>query len=168
MRLFETKATRHSCSATAQKTGKTGTVTGFTGDKRRLFRFSRVYVRRSSNRPDVSLKLTVPATCSPGLLQERSHVSQGWDRRQCFSSVYTKSDCVLNTSSAASPGGEVGLATILLPESRCRLSSCNLTSVCRRLSAANSSAHPPHTHHMLSSTPHWSPPQYPTVNNWQC
>lgn len=36
------------------------------------------------------------------------------DPRQCFSLVYTKSDGVLNTGSAASPGDKVGLAAILL------------------------------------------------------
>lgn len=36
------------------------------------------------------------------------------DPQQCFSSVYTKSDGVLNTGRAASPRDKVGLAAILL------------------------------------------------------
>lgn len=89
------------------------------------FRLSCGFGRRSANQPDASLKLTVPGVehnplqgCGGAegemFLQEHSHVSLGWDRRHCFSLVYTKSDGVLNTGSAASPRDKVGLAAILL------------------------------------------------------
>lgn len=86
------------------------------GDKRQVFGRVVVFVWRAATQPDVSPKQTLPGTQPPRVLWKQKvrclcrsaatflQAETATDPRQCFSSVYTKWDGVLNTGTAAPPG----------------------------------------------------------------